>query len=125
MHGHTEGVESRGKNRSIGASLTSRRRVLRVVRRLSEAGRRHGAQGRMDTDGARAPYGYGKNHGYTRIVRLALPLLSSVAASSQGNAAESLAQHVRWHCRVSHVARTRPNLRSDHQRIWRTSWNGA
>ena len=50
------------------------------------------------------PYGYGKNHGYTRIVRLALPLLSSVAASSQGNAAESLAQHVRWHCRVSHVA---------------------
>ena len=50
------------------------------------------------------PYGYGKNHGYTRIVRLALPLLASVAASSQGNAAESLAQHVRWHCRVSHVA---------------------
>ena len=32
----------------------SRRRVLRVVRCLSEAGRRHGAQGRMDTDGARA-----------------------------------------------------------------------
>ena len=50
------------------------------------------------------PYGYGKNHGYTRIVRLALPLLASVAASSQGNAAETLAQHIRWHCRVSHVA---------------------
>ena len=51
------------------------------------------------------PYGYGKNHGYTRIVRLALPLLSSVAASTQGApAAESLAQHIRWHCRVSHVA---------------------
>lgn len=50
------------------------------------------------------PYGYGKNHGYTRIVRLVLPLLSSVAASSTDAAAESLAQHIRWHCRVSHVA---------------------
>ena len=34
------------------------------------------------------PYGYGKNHGYTRIVRLALPLLASVAASSHADEAE-------------------------------------
>ena len=43
------------------------------------------------------PYGYGKNHGYTRIVRLALPL--AVASN-----VTALKQHVRWHCRVSHVA---------------------
>ena len=50
------------------------------------------------------PYGYGKNHGYTRIVRLALPLTASVAAAAAGDAAATLRQHVRWHCRVSHVA---------------------
>lgn len=46
------------------------------------------------------PYGYGKNHGYTRIVRLALPLLSSVEASVNVTSLASsvLRQHVR--CRV-------------------------
>lgn len=55
---------------------------------------------------AAPPYGYGKNHGYTRIVRLALPLAGSVAAVSNDTALapKVLAQHVRWHCRVSHVA---------------------
>ena len=54
---------------------------------------------------AAPPYGYGKNHGYTRIVRLALPLLASAAASGAdaARAPAFLKQHVRWHCRVSHV----------------------
>lgn len=43
------------------------------------------------------PYGYGKNHGWTRIVRLALPL-------GLANSSLELRQLVRWHCRVSHVA---------------------
>ena len=44
------------------------------------------------------PYGYGKTHGLTRIVRLALPLLLD------GNKTGLLRQTIRWHCRVSHVA---------------------
>mmetsp|Transcript_23212 Transcript_23212/g.30046 ORF Transcript_23212/g.30046 Transcript_23212/m.30046 type:complete len:325 (-) Transcript_23212:2252-3226(-) len=43
------------------------------------------------------PYGYGKSHGLTRIVRLVLPLRLEKATFA-------LAQSVRWHCRISHVA---------------------
>ena len=44
-------------------------------------------------------YGYGRNHGLTRIVRLALPL-----AVDAMNSTALLRQAIRWHCRVSHVA---------------------
>mmetsp|Transcript_24684 Transcript_24684/g.88210 ORF Transcript_24684/g.88210 Transcript_24684/m.88210 type:complete len:231 (+) Transcript_24684:1-693(+) len=48
-------------------------------------------------------YGYGKNHGWTRIVRIVLPLVPSVAAVEE-HRSDTLLQLVRWHCRISHVA---------------------
>lgn len=76
------------------------------------------------------PYGYGKNHGWTRIVRFvhritpqaeallrraaaASPPASSASAASAGAGATAIIpslyelqvrQLVRWHCRLSHVA---------------------
>jgi hypothetical protein len=62
------------------------------------------------------PYGYGKSHGYTKIIRLAsLPLRLAVAdlVREQASREEEIQladvlqgtrQLVRWHCRLSHVA---------------------
>ncbi len=71
------------------------------------------------------PYGYGKNHGYTKIIRVMnSPLLVDVMASwvfirnkdeskestrngptwTIDNMKQSLMQIIRWHCRLSHVA---------------------
>lgn len=69
------------------------------------------------------PYGYGKNHGYTKIIRVMNnPLLVDVMASwvfimnkdeskesngpswTMDNMKQSLMQIIRWHCRLSHVA---------------------
>lgn len=66
------------------------------------------------------PYGYGKTHGYTKVIRLAtLPLLlaasdlvleqslhTSIAADDITllDITQATQQVVRWHCRVSHVA---------------------
>jgi len=48
--------------------------------------------------GAHAPaYGYGKTHGFAKIVRLSMPLALE-------NSSALVRQAVRWHCRVSHVA---------------------
>jgi hypothetical protein len=61
-------------------------------------------------------YGYGKNHGWTRIVRIvrkvlphALSLIANVDNASVRDIttalmANQIKQLVRWHCRVSHVA---------------------
>ena len=60
------------------------------------------------------PYGYGKNHGWTRIVRFAHrvapqahALLTQESPSSSVNPslyALQVRQLIRWHCRLSHVA---------------------
>jgi hypothetical protein len=69
------------------------------------------------------PYGYGKTHGYTRLIRLAtMPLLlaasnlvldhvmegrigaSTEMAITLTDITQALRQIVRWHCRLSHVA---------------------
>mmetsp|Transcript_16449 Transcript_16449/g.62509 ORF Transcript_16449/g.62509 Transcript_16449/m.62509 type:complete len:327 (-) Transcript_16449:1329-2309(-) len=53
------------------------------------------------------PYGYGKSHGYTRILRLAPSSLveSVVDLNPSGEKLQQvLVQLVRWHCRISHVA---------------------
>jgi hypothetical protein len=66
------------------------------------------------------PYGYGKTHGYTKVIRLAtLPLRLAAAdlvleqQHKEGGDTDDIAMHdivqatqqlVRWHCRVSHVA---------------------
>lgn len=58
------------------------------------------------------PYGYGKTHGYTKIIRLSVsPLMTHAADLLRGseNAGiqdlkEVVRQLVRWHCRLSHVA---------------------
>lgn len=66
------------------------------------------------------PYGYGKNHGWTKIVRVYRNVLdhtvdmlkvmkttSSVDVDAASSAAVAHAQArllVRWHCRLSHVA---------------------
>lgn len=61
-------------------------------------------------------YGYGKNHGWTRIIRLtrgllphAFTLLQSNSSSGQGIPTDiafstQVRQIVRWNCRLSHVA---------------------
>ena len=72
-----------------------------------------GAKVELVVGGAAPPYGYGKNHGWTRIVRVALPLRHALAdlpppraggPRDAAAAAAALRQLVRWHCRVSHVA---------------------
>lgn len=66
------------------------------------------------------PYGYGKNHGWSRIIRIARPiiphaydilrpiLLKLPADSAEVRSRELFDQQVRqiirWHCRLSHVA---------------------
>jgi hypothetical protein len=59
------------------------------------------------------PYGYGKTHGYTKIIRLAMSPLMTHAADmlqhAQGSVGmqdlrQVIRQLVRWHCRLSHVA---------------------
>jgi hypothetical protein len=59
------------------------------------------------------PYGYGKTHGYTKIIRLAVSPLMTHAADilqhAQGSVGMQDLRHVvrqlvRWHCRLSHVA---------------------
>lgn len=59
-----------------------------------------------------APYGYGKTHGFTKIIRLAVsPLMTHGADLLQGDTEAGIQdlkqvvrQLVRWHCRLSHVA---------------------
>lgn len=59
------------------------------------------------------PYGYGKTHGYTKIIRLVVsPLMThgaDVMQHAKGNVGiedlrQVVRQLVRWHCRLSHVA---------------------
>ena len=59
------------------------------------------------------PYGYGKTHGYTKIIRLAVSPLMTQGADLLQHAKEDVGiedlrqvvrQLVRWHCRLSHVA---------------------
>jgi hypothetical protein len=59
------------------------------------------------------PYGYGKTHGYTKIIRLSMsPLMThgaDILQHAQGNVGmqdlkQVVRQLVRWHCRMSHVA---------------------
>lgn len=61
-------------------------------------------------------YGYGKNHGWTRLVRIARRLLphalslvanvdnATVLGTTNALLDSQIKQLVRWHCRVSHVA---------------------
>eukprot|EP01036_Dinobryon_divergens_P027168 gene27168-35893_t len=63
-------------------------------------------------------YGYGKNHGWSRIIRIVRPLsehaLSLVSTLNQNNKLDSgsgkeildaqIRQLMRWHCRLNHVA---------------------
>ena len=57
-------------------------------------------------------YGYGKNHGWSRVIRLVRPiLLQSMSILNANNPAPShtlyelqVRQLTRWHCRLSHVA---------------------
>ena len=57
------------------------------------------------------PYGYGKNHGWSRIVRIVRPtiphayeILTRHAVVSEKLMDQQVRQLVRWHCRLSHVA---------------------
>jgi hypothetical protein len=61
------------------------------------------------------PYGYGKTHGYTKIIRLAVSplmthgadlLLQRAKGDEMGikDLQQVVRQLVRWHCRLSHVA---------------------
>ena len=59
------------------------------------------------------PYGYGKTHGFTKIIRLSVSPLMTHGADLMGSGDHSVAiqdlkqvarQLVRWHCRLSHVA---------------------
>jgi hypothetical protein len=56
-------------------------------------------------------YGYGKNHGWSRIVRFvtkvpehSYALLSKQGAPSRDKYSRQIKQFVRWHCRLNHVA---------------------
>ena len=57
------------------------------------------------------PYGYGKNHGWSRIVRIVRPviihaygILVKHGALSEKMMDQQVRQLVRWQCRLSHVA---------------------
>lgn len=62
------------------------------------------------------PYGYGKNHGWSRIIRFVRPVIPHAyslvragvpfqsAAQYSGVFGDQVRQLVRWHCRLSHVA---------------------
>ena len=57
------------------------------------------------------PYGYGKNHGWSRIIRIVRPaiphaydILNRHAVLSEKLMDQQVRQLVRWHCRLSHVA---------------------
>jgi hypothetical protein len=58
------------------------------------------------------PYGYGKNHGWSRIIRIArsvVPQTLQLLSQQDQQALEKLVdpqvrQLLRWHCRLSHVA---------------------
>ena len=69
-----------------------------------------------------APYGYGKTHGYTRIIRLVpdpliLGALDSLAAAgstaTSNDLMASLRQQIRYHCRLNHI--------SAHTSLWTLS----
>lgn len=54
-------------------------------------------------------YGYGKNHGWTRIIRLLPPIVPHSLTLLEGQSLETrleaqVQQLLRWHCRLSHVA---------------------
>jgi hypothetical protein len=66
------------------------------------------------------PYGYGKNHGLTKIIRVHSSLITQVMDTLQfqkqqqrqpkalenlaNDASQTMRQVIRWHCRLSHVA---------------------
>jgi len=60
------------------------------------------------------PYGYGGNHGWSKVVRLLLPLkLSLTDTCDKNNVIPSLGvlkQIIRWHCRLSHFSAHTPLL---------------
>eukprot|EP00980_Cylindrotheca_fusiformis_P010349 scaffold2299_cov131-Cylindrotheca_fusiformis.AAC.36 len=72
-----------------------------------------------------APYGYGKTHGLTKIIRIVPePLLlgasdtllnqSFGSSSSHGDIEASLRQQIRYHCRLNHIAA--------HTALWTLRW---
>ena len=118
------GVEA-GKVERIGFLSPDLRGMDSLLSLLSKAAKkdlRADFGGSVSLDTHVPPYGYGKNHGWTRIVRFARrvapqaeSLLRAVPSAADADADTDTSmnpelyglqvrQLVRWHCRLSHVA---------------------
>lgn len=83
--------------------------LLKIIQRIQP--NLHPGNAEILYENAVPAYGYGKNHGWSRIIRLVRsPLLQALQLLSDKQSFESfelesqVRQLVRWHCRLSHVA---------------------